>query len=214
MAFSEHLEQLLPPYLTSIEKGRLQTGLSQFMPEHRGEGINYNDFYKEYQNNKFFRQADLLREIRFPIWNNEAAIFEKAYTDAIIISNTCDISFENTHTFLQKECLMAPVLDLSKCIEEFTSNGYPREKIKTFCDSIRRQEKSQIFYLPNVSGEEKIALLDQMFWFPVKELSEYIQQMDVTKISSLSHFGFYLFIFKISYHLCRLPESCDREVSL
>jgi len=39
-------------------------------------------------------QSDLVREIRMALWNEEGVVFEKKYSDSIIISNTCDISFE------------------------------------------------------------------------------------------------------------------------
>ena len=213
MAFFDNFETLLPPYLNSTEKGRLKDGLAQFRPDHRGKAIDYTDFYKNYSND-IFRQADLIREIRFPFWNDEIGQYEKKYTDAIIISNTCDISQENTHLFNNKECLLAPLMDLSFFKENLIASGLNKDSIDNYIDTIRRQEKSQVFFLPaTYDGVERIALLDQMFWFPVAELNSYLQDPEANKISSLSHFGYYLFLFKVSYHLCRLPESCDRGLN-
>src|SRR5205085_1763072 len=98
----DYFQNLLPSYLTETESGRLKDALKQFLPEHRGRDIDYNDFYRNYQNN-YFLQADSIREIRFPFWNPEITSYEKLYTDALIISNTCDISIDNTREYNKKE---------------------------------------------------------------------------------------------------------------
>jgi hypothetical protein len=208
----DKFDQLLPSYLVDPDKSRLRDALKQFFPEEKGNPIDYKDFYRDYQN-AYFLQSDLVKEIRFAQWDEETTSFQKGYTDAIIISNTCDISFENKRELNVKQCLFAPLIDFKLYLEDLREK-YNEEKIQAFAQSIRTQLRTNIFYLPLHFKEQKeyIVLLDNVFWFPTSELNSYVEKIEETRITSLTHFGFYLFILKLSYHLCRLPEQCDREV--
>jgi hypothetical protein len=205
----------LPSYLTSTEKERLQIALKQFHHDSNGKEIDYSRFYKDYQHGHFM-QADLLKEIRVAIWNEPTTSFNKGYTNAIIISNTCDISYANKRDLSTKECLFAPLVDFQKYLSDLRYAGYSDDKIMSFSNAVKAQTKSNIFYLPVHFKEQKeyIALLDNIFWFPTAELNSYIPDIDENRITSLSLFGYYLFILKLSYHLCRLPETCDREINI
>jgi hypothetical protein len=213
MAFGENLELLLPSYLIDSQKSRLKDALSQFVNKDSNE-INYTDFYREF-NHSYFLQSDLVREIRFAEWEDNSATFIKAYTQAIIISNTCDISFENKRSINSKQCLLAPLVDFQDYLNDLESNGYNEDQILAFSKNVRYQLSTNIFYLPqnHIDNREYIVLLDNIFWFPTEELNSYINEIQKTRITSLSHFGFYLFILKLSYHLCRLPEQCDRAIN-
>jgi hypothetical protein len=209
----DYFQDLLPSYLTETESGRLKDALKQFLPEHRGKNIDYSDFYRNYQNN-YFLQADSIREVRFPFWNAENASYEKLYTDALIISNTCDISLENNREYNKKECLLAPIIEFSEYLSDLAVKGYSDDQIQSFENNVKAQLISNIFYLPNEYLQEKeyIVWLDRMFWLPTQELNMLLETIAEDRISSLSHYGYYLFILKLSYHLCRLPEKCDREI--
>jgi hypothetical protein len=216
MAFGDDkFELILPTYLVDPDKSRLRDALKQFIPEGRGSEINYANFYRNYQH-AYFMQSDLIKEIRIAKWDDESASYKKGYTDAIIISNTCDISFENKQELNVKQCLFAPLIDFNLYLEDLKQAGYNQEKVRVFASNVKAQLRTNIFYLPLHFKEEKeyIVLLDNVFWFPTSELNSYINNIEENRITSLTHFGFYLFILKLSYHLCRLPEQCDREVEL
>jgi hypothetical protein len=215
MAFGDELELLLPPYLTASNKSRLTDALAQFVNRNERKEIDYEDFYKDY-NHPYFLQSDTVKEIRFAEWNFSSASYEKAYTDAIIISNTCDISFDNIRTLNAKQCLMAPLIEFEEYLKNLISGGYTTNQIATFTSNVKSQLTTNIFYLPadDRGGKEYLVLLDHVFWFPTSELNTYRSDISRTRIVSLSHFGHYLFLLKLSYHLCRLPEQCDREVNI
>lgn len=215
MAFGDdNFEKILPSYLVQSDKLRLKDALKQFTIEERGKEINYNNFYKNYDR-PYFLQSDLLKEIRLSIWDEQTATFIKGYTDALIISNTCDINYENKHDVNAKQCLFAPLVDFNEYLLNLKNEGYSEEKLKSFSDGVKAQQRSNIFYLPVhfKEGKEYIVLLDNVFWFPTAELNSYIVDIEKNRITSLELFGYYLFILKLSYHLCRLPEQCDREVN-
>lgn len=214
MSFGDNFESLLPRYLVEGDKGRLKDSLKQFVGDSLKSEIDYSSFYKDYGHD-YFMQSDLIREIRFAFWDESEKIFHKKYTDAIVLSNTCDISFDNHHSMNEKQCLFAPIIELQEYINDLKLAGYEEEKRVQFIKSVKSQQISNIFYLPANynSDKEYIALLDNVFWFPIKELKTYTEDINANKISSLGYFGYYLFILKLSYHLCRLPEQCDREVA-
>jgi hypothetical protein len=214
MAFGDDFDLILPNYLVDEEKSRLKNALRQFTVDEKGKEINYADFYKSY-GHAYFMQSDLVKEIRMSLWNEEGAVFEKAYSDAIIISNTCDISFENKHSIKSKQCLFAPLIDFNEYIRDLAKSGYEKEKLDQFIQTVKAQLVTNLFYLPlfHKDNKEYVVFLDNVFWFPAIELNSYIDSIQDNRITSLSHFGYYLFILKLSYHLCRLPEQCDREVN-
>jgi hypothetical protein len=216
MAFGDdNFELILPSYLVDPDKSRLRDALKQFTLDEKGKVIDYSDFYKVFQH-AYFMQSDLVKEIRVSKWNDEKAIYEKVYTDAIIVSNTCDISFENKHDVNTKQCLFAPLVDFKEYLLDLEKAGCKPEQIESFSNAVKAQLRTNIFYLPtnHKDGKEYIVLLDNVFWFPTTELNSYIDNIDENRISTLSHFGYYLFILKLSYHLCRLPEQCDREINM
>jgi hypothetical protein len=216
MSFGDdYFEKVLPNYLVEPNKSRLKRALQQFIPDERNGEIDYSDFYKTHQID-YFLQSDLVKEIRIAHWNEDVTNFDKKYTDAVIISNTCDISLENKHDLNQKQCLFAPLINFNSFLTDLRDGGYSEEKIVSFSNNVKSQLISNLFYFPlhNKEKKEYLIFLDKIFWFPTSELNSYTENIEDNRISSLTHFGFYLFILKLSYHLCRLPEQCDRNIEV
>lgn len=211
MAFGDDLDKILPSYLVQSDKTRLKDALRQFTPENRGNEINYQNFFRSFDH-LYFLQGDLVREIRMSLWDEGEAVFNKVYTDALVVSNTCDLSSNNRHEINQKQCILAPLVNLEEYISDLMDAGYGGDNLNSFLNTIKAQQVSNLLYLPvnNGVGPEYIVLLDNVFWFPTSELNSYKGEIRETRIASLNHFGYYLFILKLSYHLCRLPEQCDR----
>ncbi len=212
MDFSEtDWNKLLPPYLTEPDKARLKIALMQFKKENYNGTIAYNDFYAKY-GVPYFIQADIIEQVRISSWNSTADKYDKKFVNAIILSNSCDISFDNTRTLNNKQCLFAPIVLLNSYLAKLRSNGYEEDKLRQHTSEIKGQLVTNLFYLPSGIGgpNDYIALLDQVFWFPVSEIENWISEIDKRRPTSLNQFGFYLFILKLSYHLCRLPEEQDR----
>ncbi|WP_421941914.1 hypothetical protein [Pedobacter sp.] len=211
MAFGERSwVELLPSYLTSENKGRLQQGIEQFYPENRNE-ISYDNFYRDF-GHKYFLQGDIVLDVRMANWNASTASYEKTYIEGLILSNTCDISLENKRDVNPKQCLFAPLINLEEFLADLSSNGLSDDKLEAFQKNVKSQLYSNIFYMPAAKADEndRIALLDKVFWFPIEEMEGLIETIDEERIASLDHYGFYLLNFKLSYHFCRLPEQCDR----
>lgn len=104
--FIDDLEKILPLELTEQKKGRLQEGLNQFLKVNNNKDRYYTDFYLHYSNPHFL-QGDLIREIRFPVFNKSNRQYEKLYFDALLISNTCDVDDSEKKRNIAKQAILA-----------------------------------------------------------------------------------------------------------
>jgi len=202
---------VLPPYLLETGKGRIKKGLAQFIdPTERGKERVYDDFYLE-ASKEHFMQGDLLHSIKTVEWDAEKTDYYSAYTPAMLVSNSCDVAFENKR-LLDKEALFAPVINLNEYFDELKKAGKNAEQIKTIHSQLKNQEYTNLFYLPanNINGEEYIVFLDKICWYPTSEMHKKTNQLSKERFLSLSDWAFYLLITKIAFHFCRVPEEKER----
>lgn len=125
----------------------------------------------------------------------------------IVLSNSCDVSQENARA-LPPNVTFAPIVRLSKIIERFEAHGLDGEKVRSRLSDIKAQRVTNIFYLPadGLLEEDHVALLDDLHSMPIE-----IHRQAAEKLFTLSMAGFYLFVFKLSVHFCRLHEDVDRS---
>jgi hypothetical protein len=208
MAFSvDELEKLLPPELTDQKKGRLREGLKQFSDQYRSQDKYYTDFYLP-TSRSYFLQGDLLREMRFPLFNKNSGQYEKLYFDALIVSNTCDVDESNKKT-VTKKVVLAKLIPVDIFIESMRELEV--DNAVEILTQIKNQQYSNIIYLPTTRDrKEYLAYLDDLGIVEKEEVNILKEDIANNRIESLDHFGYYLFIFKLSYHLCRLPEETER----
>ncbi len=204
--------RFLPTYLTNEEKGRLNQALEQFKEE-RGKvwsQKNSSHFYAQRKQN-YFQQGDLLCQIRYPSWNKQDKIFDKVYINALVLSNTCDLDISNDRN-ITKEVVLAPITEYAQYIKKLAVRLGKTEVPISLDESIKAQTYSSLFYLPQtpINPIDYICHLDKAFWFPTEELHSYISDIEQTRIASLDYFGYYLFLVKLSYHFCRMPEEKQR----
>lgn len=217
MAFDlSEIDLLLPDYLSKTDKDRLKKGLEQFKVINDKEKFEwspklYTNFFLE-KNQPYFLQGDLVAQIRNADWDYEKKRYGAVYSDAIIVSATCDIEAETKNRNIPKQILFAPIVPYEEYLNDLEQSTELAKKIQTIKRGIKAQEYSNLFYIPQNPNNktEYIALLDQIFWFPTDELNSYSKNIEQNRIISLDYFGFFLFILKLSYHLCRLPEDQHR----
>jgi hypothetical protein len=206
----DQLERLLPDYLSKAEKGRLLKALEQFKEQNSWNNHSNTHFYlqKEYD---YFLQGDLIRGIRQPVWNHIAGDFQKIYANALILSNTCDLDLTNERV-IPKDVILVPLTPFNDFVEELSLILANKDKLATIIQGIKAQTYSNVFYLPPLphSNEDFVCFFDNVFWFPTEELAAYIPNIQNRRIQSLDYFGYYLFLVKLSYHFCRLPEEKQR----
>lgn len=132
--------------------------------------------------------------------------------NAMVLSNTCDINPENKRLFSGHFCY-SPILKMAKYKEQLlSSNSNSIDRIEQFIESVRNQKVSQILFLP-CGGELKE---DSFIFFDrISSCSlNYLENAQVTgkKLFSLSDYGLYLFLFKLSIHFTRINEGKGRDI--
>ncbi len=133
---------------------------------------------------------------------------KKREVRGIVLSNSCDISTDNKRDIPQK-LIFAPIIKLSAAIARYKKRNPSEDAIENRIKDIKRQSVSNIFWLPAGAqlDEDYVAFLDDLHSIP----TEYL--LSENKLFTLSMAGFYLFVFKLSVHFCRLQENVDRSPS-
>jgi len=85
-----------------------------------------------------------------------------------------------------------------------------KEKVEAKITSIRQQKTTNIFFLPagGPLEEDHMVRFDEAQSMPV---SAHTKSADREKLFTLSNTGFYMLIFKLSIHFCRLQEKIRRN---
>lgn len=122
----------------------------------------------------------------------------------IILSNTCDMSEANIrHT--PKLTVVAPLFSLKKYAAELLKK-LSQEQVNEHISLIQKQNISNMFYLP-IEGEESFARLDMAFHLPTPK-KEFLPK----RYRALGNYGFYLLLFKLSIHFCRMRDGINRDI--
>lgn len=196
----QEVERQLPAYLNYDAKKRLFSDLTQF-PDNIDERL-YTTYLKAAL---CLFQGDGLKDMLFV----DLPSLNKKEVDAMILSNSCDIDPKNER-FFPLNVVYAPIVSLQRYVDLLISQEVGKAKVEDHVNSIKRQEVSHIFYLPKVDLlYESIVFLDKVNscninYFIEKKLTE-------CRLFTLSDYGFFLFIFKLSVHFMRFRERMQRK---
>lgn len=128
--------------------------------------------------------------------------------NCLILSNTCDIDTENKRLF-SSAMMYAPIIDLSKYVEILRKKGVDNQKINSHISDLREQRITQILFLPKTTNtEDSIVFLDRILHIDNKYIDR--NTLNKTRLFSLSDYGFYLLVFKLSVHFSRIQEKVNR----
>jgi hypothetical protein len=127
----------------------------------------------------------------------------------IVISNTCDTSPSNKRWEIPK-LIYCPITKLTNYVELLKKKSIPEDRIQNRIADIRKQYVSTIFYLPKGANlpDECVALLDSVNSCDVSILNP--QEIGNKRLFSLSNYGFYVFLLKLSIHFTRIRETINR----
>lgn len=199
----EDIRIYLPKYLSDDSKQDLFSELSQF-PENIDNRFYTSNLLEPHK----ILQGDCISDmvvINLPDTKT-------GNVKSIIVSNSCDIDLENLRLFSSSICYCAVynLLKYEKRLREIANDG-ENDKIDNLIDNIKKQRVSQIFYLP-IGGNleyEGLIFFDKMCSCDNKSVSrEYLNER---RLFSLSNYGYYLFLFKLSIHFTRIREALDRK---
>jgi len=128
---------------------------------------------------------------------------------AFVISNTCDLSPENERV-LPINLMYAPLAPLRGF--ESALRTQQSGKADSVLSAIRKNQYTHILYLPEIPGQldESIVRLDMVHNIPPTFLYSKDDWKSL-RLFSLSNFGIYTTILKLSIHFHRLQEGVSRS---
>lgn len=194
----ESLEKIFPVYLTDASKARLTDCLR--------DAANNRDYHANgWEGPDQPLQGDGWQP--FTILDFETAA--RSTVPGIVISNSCDIDGTN-ESMRQRNVLYAPLVRLEAYEGMLRNNGMQADRIQQHIDSIRKQEKTDVFYVPaGGSIPECVVLLDDIRSQP---LPSFLKAAEGKKrLFRFNNFGFYMFLMKLSIHFTRFGEKLDRD---
>lgn len=202
----DEVEKYLPQYLSASSTASLFSELKQFP-----ENIDKRIYTNKLKNDPSIYQGDGLQNL---LCVNLPSLDARPLM-GIIFSNTCDVSVENKRLF-DARLAYAPIFNLDKykkaLIKKYVdSNEKSLESIESHIEEITKQNISQIFYLPKGGGldNDSIVFLDRVNNLPSSFFNE--GEIKENRVFSLSDYGFYIFLFKLSVHFTRVRENVHRN---
>ncbi|MDK2837368.1 MAG: hypothetical protein PWQ53_507 [Bacteroidota bacterium] len=192
----------LPKFLSADSERELFNGLKDF-PENIDERL-YTTYLID---SKIIYQGDGLNNLL--VINLPQSDIKVA--PGIILSNTCDIDLQNHRNF-PSQIVYAPIFNLEKYKEALLKNSKKTEQqIDDHIKAIKKQEITQIFYLPRFQGklDESIVFLDRVNNMPNNSIDR--EKVPNNRIFTLSDYGAYLFLLKISVHFTRIRDNVERK---
>lgn len=191
----------LPKYLSAESDKELFESLKDF-PLNLDQRL-YTTFLSD---TDFIYQGDGLKEML--IINLPDKTIKPA--PSIVISNTCDIDLNNGR-FFQSQIVYAPIFNLEKYQRELINANIDSTRVQGHIASIKKQEITQIFYLPELTGQlqESIVFLDRVYNYPNKLVDR--DSLKERRIFTLSDYGAYLFLIKLSIHFTRIKDRVERK---
>lgn len=190
------LQDHIPRYLTEDQRSGFITALRDFP---------HCNYYLTSQYDDDVLQGDCWGGFQIYDFDSE----DKISVKAVVLSNSCDIDPSNSRS-TEVKITFAPMVHLEDYRESLEKANISSEAIQSKISAIKEQKITNIFFLPAGAGIEKdsLLLLDDVHSVPYRFFE---QKRTKPKIFTLSQIGFYLFIFKLSFHFCRLHENIDRS---
>jgi hypothetical protein len=202
----EEIKKYLPQYLSSESQDILFEDLKKFPSI-----INDRFYSRSLFRSKSFFQGDGVKQLLVINFPDPQA----RELPSMIFSNSCDIDPDNKRLFPSR-FVYAPIFQLEKyknaLIEDHVDNGtYKKSDIENHIQSVKKQFITQILFLPKGCDllNESLVFLDRLNNCPVELLNQ--KNNDSLKLFTLSNYGFYLFLIKISIHFTRVQEGIDRS---
>jgi len=201
----EQVKMYLPQYLSSVDQKTLFKEIKSFP-----NNIDKRMYTLKLMQDNSFYQGDGIKDLL--VVDLKSRTFLK--TPSIILSNTCDVDPLNKRLFTTR-ILYAPILNLNKyenaLINNFVLTGLETsERINAHISDVKKQFITNIFYLPYTQGlgNESIVFLDAIINCPLDELS--LDNISTNRLFSLSDYGFYMLLIKLSIHFTRVREGVSR----
>lgn len=193
----EEASRYLPPSLAAADLRDLYKDLKKL-----DEGLRY---YSPHAFD-FYLQGDAFASVPFLIVKSES-IGEKS-TTAILLSNTCDVSDDNSH-MEPPFVTVAPIIRVSRWRSGLLNLGVKENAIEEKLKAARAHKISSLFLLAQGQGidEESLVLFQQIQSMPIQRFNV----ASPTRLATLSQAAHWVLTVKLSIHFCRLQEGVNRQ---
>ncbi|MBW2331485.1 MAG: hypothetical protein JRF30_11360 [Deltaproteobacteria bacterium] len=196
----ELVEKQLPQYLRYDAKKKLFQELRGF-PDNIDSRL-YTIRLKKYE--PYLLQGDGIKEVLYV----ELPAIRQKDVDIMILSNSCDINPENPK-FLPVNVTYAPIVNLEKYHTMLVDTGVEPKRAEGHVQDVKAQRISNLFYLPKApSLDESVVFLDRVNSCDIQYFVK--KGLDQCRLFTLSDYGFYLFLYKLSIHFTRIYERIER----
>lgn len=202
MDLGDDIKLYLPQYLSEDNLVALKQQLKAF-----GEGHDTGEYFTTRLNHEpYLFQGDGVKSVMFDLPNTD----KREDIPVLLLSNTCDMDLDNKRLNTCK-IMYAPMFDLDKYIAILKKNNISNDRIQNHIKEIKNQAISQILYLPTniILGHDSIVMFDRTISIPLNPENK--TKMIDSRSFSLSNYGFYLLLLKLSYHFTRIQEKVDRS---
>lgn len=199
---AETLIQQIPYYLTAEDQKVLLDELKAISCGGTATYLlsTYRDSFKE-----MMLQGDGWRGFQLFLFERG----ERRSVRGIVLSNSCDVDPNNPRE-VPARVIFAPLVKLAVFKALLKTSGIGADRVADKIAAIKAQKTSNIFYLPagGVLEEDYVVRFDEVHNMPV---AAHTASSDREKLFTLSNTGFYMLVFKLSVHFCRLQEKVNRK---
>lgn len=199
MTSFEDIKKYLPQYLSDRDAKQLFSALKDF-PNNIDER-----FYTNYSlDDNILYQGDCLKDI--PAFNLPDT--RTKLSQSMAISNTCDMDLSNKRLW-NTRILFSQIILLEK-LEKGLCQRFPKDRVTNYINSLKKQQITNAFYLPKSKNlDEAVAFFDYTNSFDINYIDR--ESLKERRLVSLSNYGFYILLLKLSIHFTRVQEKVERN---
>ena len=199
MTSFEDIKKYLPQYLSDRDAKQLFSALKDF-PNNIDER-----FYSNYSlDDNILYQGDCLKDI--PAFNLPDT--RTKLSQSMAISNTCDMDLSNKRLW-NTRILFSQIILLEK-LEKGLCQRFPKDRVTNYINSLKKQQITNAFYLPKSKNlDEDVAIFDYKNSFDIIYIDR--ESLKERRLVSLSNYGFYILLLKLSIHFTRVQEKVERN---
>jgi hypothetical protein len=194
---AEEIAATLPPDLTPAKQSELFRRLIQLKAA--------GEWYTSAHDDPDPLQGDAWSKVDYV----DLELLVRRRIRAVVLSNSCDTSGENRRAS-PVMLAISPLIRFSKYQQLAEEAGLSGERLIAHVESIRNQETTNIFFFPKGGplDEEYIVRFDHI---QSQSPNAFSTNDEKRRLVTLSQAAFWLFLVKLSTHLCRPKENIDRD---
>ena len=201
----ENLQQQIPHYLSAEDRKVLVRELEAISRDGTATEFLLSDYNNQFTNKTL--QGDGWEGFKLFLFPDG----QQMDVRGLVLSNSCDVNLENKRD-VPARVVFAPLVKLTTYENILRKSQIPNPNIDAKLVAIKAQKTTNIFYIPGggILKEPYIIRLDDLYSMPV---SAHADSMQSGKLFTLNNTGFYMLVFKLSVHFCRLHENVVRTDS-